>query len=99
MLRCGRVSGARLVLSGTGVLSPYDDVRSVRDAARAGLLRAVAAGATRPVLVLQPHARWPDADLVALLAALEVLYVVSLLLSSIPHLMVDLFIYIPGMEV
>lgn len=85
VLRCARVSGARLVLAGTGALSPYDDVRAVREAARAGLLRAAAAGSCRPVLVLQPHPRWPDADLVALLAALEVLYVVSLFALSVSH--------------
>ncbi|XP_030019581.2 putative aminopeptidase W07G4.4 [Manduca sexta] len=74
VLRCPLVSGARLVLSPTGPLTPYDDVRSVEEAARAGVRRAVAAGATRPALALRPHARWRRADLVALLAALEAFY-------------------------
>ncbi|CAH1641673.1 unnamed protein product [Spodoptera littoralis] len=75
LLQCARVSGARLVLAPTGPLGEYEDVRAVRDAARAGLARALAAGARRPALVLQPLPRWPDAPLVALLAALELLYV------------------------
>lgn len=79
MLRCERVSGGRLVAAPTGPLSEYDDVRSVYEAARAGVRRAAAAGATRPTLALLPHPRWPRAQFVALLGGLEALYVVSTL--------------------
>lgn len=41
--------------------------------------RAVAAGSLRPLVALQPHPAWPGAELVALLGALEALYVVSTL--------------------
>lgn len=75
VLRCPRVSGDRLVLSPTGPLTPYDDVRSVYEAARAGIKRAMAAGSKRPILALQPHPEWRNAELVALLGALEALYV------------------------
>ncbi|KAJ8715336.1 hypothetical protein PYW07_009818 [Mythimna separata] len=101
VVRCARVSGARLVLAGTGALSAYDDVRAVGEAARAGLLRAAAAGAARPVLVLQPHPRWPDADLVALLAALEVLYVPLQIRESFPeqaHRLSALGVYAEGLR-
>ncbi|CAH0597815.1 unnamed protein product [Chrysodeixis includens] len=85
LLRCGSVAGARLVLAPTGPLTPYHDVRSVGEAARAGLQRAMAAGARRPALVLQPHPLWPDADLVALLGALEALYVPLEVRESFPE--------------
>ena len=85
VLKCPRVSGGRLVLSPLGPLTPYDDVRSVAEAARAGLARALAAGATAPALALQPHARWPRADLVALLAALEALYVPLQIRETFPE--------------
>ncbi|XP_053619686.1 putative aminopeptidase W07G4.4 [Plodia interpunctella] len=75
VLKCERVSGQRLVLSPTGPLTDYDDVRSVGEAAAAGLRRAGEAGSRRPLLVLQQSPRWPRAPLVALLAALETLYV------------------------
>nr|XP_049705058.1 putative aminopeptidase W07G4.4 [Helicoverpa armigera]XP_049705059.1 putative aminopeptidase W07G4.4 [Helicoverpa armigera]XP_049705060.1 putative aminopeptidase W07G4.4 [Helicoverpa armigera] len=101
VLRCPRVSGHRLVLSPTGPLTAYDDVRAVGEAARAGVQRAAAAGATRPVLVLQPHPSWPDADLVALLAALEVLYVPLQIRESFPaqaHKLAELGVYGEGLR-
>ncbi|XP_060806931.1 putative aminopeptidase W07G4.4 isoform X1 [Amyelois transitella] len=85
VLSCGRVSGGRLVLSPTGPLTAYDDVRSVAEAALAGVRRAVAAGARRPLLVLQPSARWRRAPLVALLAALEALYVPLQIRETFPE--------------
>ncbi|XP_059062962.1 putative aminopeptidase W07G4.4 [Achroia grisella] len=75
VLQCKLVSSERLVLAPTGTLTAYDDVRSVYEAARAGVRRAASAGSRRPVLVLAPHPRWPRAELVALLGALEALYV------------------------
>ncbi|XP_063629570.1 putative aminopeptidase W07G4.4 isoform X2 [Cydia splendana] len=75
VLHCARVSGNRLVLSPTGPLTPYDDVRSVYEAALAGVRRAAEAGARRPVLAVPAAAAWPRAPLVALLGALEALYV------------------------
>lgn len=51
--------------------------RSLYEAARAGAVRAGAAGATRVVLALQPHPRFPRAELVVLLGALEAFYAVS----------------------
>ncbi|KAI8423377.1 hypothetical protein MSG28_014374 [Choristoneura fumiferana] len=59
VLSCPRVSGGRLVLSPTGPITPYDDVRSVYEAARAGIVRAAAAGARRPVLPLQVRESFP----------------------------------------
>ncbi|RVE52312.1 hypothetical protein evm_002950 [Chilo suppressalis] len=86
VVRCERVSGARLVLAPTGPLTPYDDVRSVSEAAYAGVKRALEAGARRPVLALQPHPRFPRAPLVALLAALEAAYCPLQSRESFPHL-------------
>ncbi|KAJ1674993.1 hypothetical protein EV182_002154 [Spiromyces aspiralis] len=79
------VSGGRLVLAPTDSLNDdTDDVRKIRDAVKAGIEKAIAAGSRRPVLFLpesppQPtelpdadYSRWVD---VALLAALGVSYV------------------------
>ncbi|CAG9794943.1 unnamed protein product [Diatraea saccharalis] len=86
VVQCPRVCGSRLVLTPTGPLTPYDDVRSVGEAARAGVKRALCAGARRPVLVLQPHPRWPRAPFVALLGALEAAYVPLQSRESFPAL-------------
>lgn len=101
LLQCARVSGARLVLAPTGALGEYEDVRAVRDAARAGMARALAAGARRPALVLQPLQRWPDAPLVALLAALEHLYVPLQVRETFPelgHKVTALGVYAEGLQ-
>ncbi|KAH9644618.1 hypothetical protein HF086_011787 [Spodoptera exigua] len=101
LLHCPRVSGARLVLAPTGELGEYEDVRAVRDAARAGVARALAAGARRPALVLQPLERWPDAPLVALLAALELLYVPLQIRETFPelaHKVTALGVYAEGLQ-
>lgn len=84
VLSCPRVSGGRLVLSPTGPLTAYDDVRSMYEAALAGTRRAVEAGGARPVLALQPHPLWHNAELVALLGALEALYVPLQVRESFP---------------
>ncbi|XP_059062971.1 putative aminopeptidase W07G4.4 [Achroia grisella] len=90
VLRCTLVSSGRLVLSPIGSLTAYDDVRSVYEAARAGVRRAAAAGSRRPVLVLAPHPRWPRAELVALLGALEALYVPLQIRESFPDQVIQL---------
>ncbi|XP_049880497.1 putative aminopeptidase W07G4.4 isoform X2 [Pectinophora gossypiella] len=84
VVRCSRVCGARLVLSAAGELGPYDDVRSLGEAMRAGVGRAAALGAGRVVVALQPHPRFPRAPLVMLLAALEALYVPLQIRESFP---------------
>ncbi|KAI8423375.1 hypothetical protein MSG28_014374 [Choristoneura fumiferana] len=99
VLSCPRVSGGRLVLSPTGPITPYDDVRSVYEAARAGIVRAAAAGARRPVLVLRPGAAWKRAALVTLLGALEALYVPLQVRESFPaqaHRLAALGVYGEG---
>lgn len=57
----------------------YDDVRSFAEAADKGMKRLLKTGAKKPVLVLLESARFPNAELVTLIGALRVLYVVSLL--------------------
>ncbi|KAJ1953748.1 hypothetical protein EC988_002814, partial [Linderina pennispora] len=82
----GAVGGNRLVLSPTGSLNDdTDDVRKIGEAAKAGIMRAIEAGAKRPALVLAQAPPSPaeaplDADYsrwieVALLGALEASYV------------------------
>ncbi|XP_052752883.1 putative aminopeptidase W07G4.4 isoform X2 [Galleria mellonella] len=90
LLQCPAVAGGRLVLAPTGPLTAYDDVRSVYEAARGGVRRAAAAGARRPALALAPHPRWPRAPLVALLGALEALYVPLQIRESFPERAVKL---------
>ncbi|KAJ0170731.1 hypothetical protein K1T71_013503 [Dendrolimus kikuchii] len=101
VLRCPRVSGNRLVISPTGPITPYDDVRSIYEAARAGIERAHAAGSARPVLLVQPHPKWRQADLVALLGALEALYVPLQIRETFPdqaHKIEALGVYSEGVK-
>jgi leucyl aminopeptidase len=72
---CDYVSGGRLVLTSTGNITPYHDVKVVRDAARKGVLRALEAGAKKPLVVVQNVVDFPDGQLVAVLGALEALYI------------------------
>ncbi|XP_017770642.1 PREDICTED: putative aminopeptidase W07G4.4 [Nicrophorus vespilloides] len=66
----------RIVLSSAGPLDPdYDDVRSFRDAAYKGVKRALKAGVKKPLIHLQGHPDYEDAELVTLLGALEALHV------------------------
>ncbi|CAG4930281.1 unnamed protein product [Parnassius apollo] len=95
LVQCPLVAGNRLIISPTGPLTPYDDVRSVYEAGRAGVRRAVAAGARRPVLALQAlrpadlglevDGDWSRSELVALLAALEALYIPLEVRESYPE--------------
>ncbi|XP_037303129.1 putative aminopeptidase W07G4.4 [Manduca sexta] len=72
---CDYVSGGRLILAPTGKITPYHDARVVKDAALKGLIRALEAGAKKPLLVVQNIVYFPDCQLVAILGALEALYV------------------------
>ncbi|CAG9790550.1 unnamed protein product [Diatraea saccharalis] len=72
---CEYVSGGRLVLSPTGNITAYHDVRVVKEAAKKGVLRALDAGARNPLLVVQNVVDFPDGQLVGVLGALEALYV------------------------
>ncbi|XP_063825683.1 putative aminopeptidase W07G4.4 isoform X2 [Ostrinia nubilalis] len=72
---------------------------SMYEAARDGVRRAAAAGARRPALALLPHPRWPRAQLVALLGALEALYVPLQIRESFPeqaHALAALGVYAEG---
>jgi len=68
----------RLVYSPTGPLDrDYDDLRRFTDAGAAGVKRAVAAGAKRPLVVVEgelPGGNKEEAELAALLGALQALY-------------------------
>ncbi len=67
--------GRRLVMAPFGALSgDFDDVRSIGEAAAAGVARARDAGATRPLMVLVGAAAWPSSEAVALLGALGALW-------------------------
>ena len=69
----------RLVYSPTGPLDrDYDDVRRFSDAATAGMKRALAAGARKPLLMVEgnlPGQKGEEAALAGLLGALAALYV------------------------
>jgi hypothetical protein len=67
----------RIIYSPMGELSDFDDVRAYAEAAKKCIKRALKAGAKAPVLCLPKTSRYQHADLVALLGALQELYVVS----------------------
>jgi len=72
----GEVPSRRLVYSPTGPLDrDQDDVRSIADAAEAGIKRALGAGSKKPLLVRPVDTVFADADLCALLGALHAVYV------------------------
>ncbi|XP_004922257.1 putative aminopeptidase W07G4.4 [Bombyx mandarina] len=73
--QCDYVSGGRIILAPTGKITPYHDARVVKEAAYKGMTRALDAGAKRPLLVVQNVVDFPDGQLVAILGALEALYV------------------------
>ncbi|CAH1154254.1 unnamed protein product [Phaedon cochleariae] len=65
----------RVVYSPTGPIDDdYGDVRSFKDSAKAAVKRALKAGIRRPLLVLEGHPRFEQAELVTLLGVLEALY-------------------------
>jgi hypothetical protein len=65
----------RIIYSPMGELSDFDDVRAYAEAAKKCIKRALKAGAKAPVLCLPKTSRYQHADLVALLGALQELYV------------------------
>lgn len=71
---CDYVTGGRLVISPTGKITPYNDVRVVKEAARKGVERALDAGMKKPLLIVQSAVDFPDGQLVCILGALEALY-------------------------
>ncbi|MET0339870.1 MAG: leucyl aminopeptidase family protein [Polyangiales bacterium] len=76
LIAAADVAGGRFVFAPTGPIDrAYDDVRRVGDAARAGVARAKAAGARRPLLLVTGAERFPNAHAVALLGALAGLWV------------------------
>ncbi|XP_044271460.1 putative aminopeptidase W07G4.4 [Tribolium madens] len=65
----------RLVHSPTGKIDPdYDDVRVLKNAALKGMKRALKAGISKPLLVVE-ETRFENGELVTLLGALEAVYV------------------------
>ncbi|CAH2083449.1 unnamed protein product [Euphydryas editha] len=72
---CDYVSGGRLILSPTGAITPYHDVKVIKEAAKKGMTRALDAGMKKPLLVVENVVDFPDAQLVCILGALEALYV------------------------
>jgi len=75
----------KIVFSGTGSLkSDYDDVRSYAQAAKAGIKRAIASGSKAPLLFYNAT-RFPQAEIVALLGALEALYVPLEVREQVPE--------------
>ncbi|XP_076849946.1 putative aminopeptidase W07G4.4 [Brachyhypopomus gauderio] len=82
----------RLVYAPTGPVNrDYDDVRRFSEAAANGIKRAMKAGMQRPLLVCPPHNNYEKSTLVAVLGALQALYMplelreVKLSLQSSPH--------------
>lgn len=71
---CEYVSGERLILAPTGKITPYNDAKVIRDAAKKGMQRALDAGVKKPLLIVQNVCDFPDAQLVCILGALEALY-------------------------
>ncbi|KAJ8286176.1 hypothetical protein GJAV_G00035390 [Gymnothorax javanicus] len=75
LLKVTDLPGDRLVYACTGPVNrDYDDVRRFSDAAGKGIQRAMKAGMKRPLLVCPPHSAYQNGPLVALLGALQVLY-------------------------
>lgn len=66
----------RLVFAPTGPLNrDYDDVRRFYDAAMDGVNRAIDAGCKNPLLVVPADTRYPCAQLVAALGAMQAAYI------------------------
>uniref|UniRef100_A0A3B1IP95 Zgc:152830 n=1 Tax=Astyanax mexicanus TaxID=7994 RepID=A0A3B1IP95_ASTMX len=75
VLKVPQLPGNRLVFAPTGPVNrDYDDVRRFSDAAANGIKRALKAGMQRPLLVCSQHSSYENSTLVAVLGALQVLY-------------------------
>eukprot|EP00057_Strongylocentrotus_purpuratus_P003119 XP_003725966.2 PREDICTED: putative aminopeptidase W07G4.4 [Strongylocentrotus purpuratus] len=81
------VSGyRRVVFSPTGPINrDYDDHRNFADAAGAGIKRAIAAGMTRPLLIVCPSPGYPNSVLAAALGALQAAYVPLEIREDVPE--------------
>ncbi|XP_045473795.1 putative aminopeptidase W07G4.4 isoform X1 [Harmonia axyridis] len=66
----------RLIYSPVGCVDEdYDDVRCFRKAANIGIRRAIKAGVTKPMVILQNHPQFNNGSLITLVGVLEGLYV------------------------
>ncbi|GBP50032.1 Putative aminopeptidase W07G4.4 [Eumeta japonica] len=72
---CDYVSGGRLVVSPIKEIGPYHDARIIYEASKKGIQRALDAGIRRPLLIVQENVNFSNSQLVAILGALEALYV------------------------
>ena len=64
----------KLIFSGTGNSNnDWDDVRNFADAAKAGMVKALNSGSKKPLLFFNAK-KYPQADMVTILGALEALY-------------------------
>lgn len=72
---CDYVSGGRLVLAPTGKITPYHDVKVIKEAAKKGMTRALDAGMKKPLLVVENVVKFPDSQMVCILGALEAFYI------------------------
>ena len=65
----------KLIFSGTGSLeNDWDDIRSFAHASKSGMKKAIASGSKKPLLIVNAN-KYLHADMVAILGALEALYV------------------------
>ncbi|XP_054258712.1 putative aminopeptidase W07G4.4 [Macrosteles quadrilineatus] len=71
------IPAGRLVYAPVGPLTDYHDVRSYGEAAKKAIEKALKANIKAPLLILHPNSnpKFPHAELVTLLGALEALYV------------------------
>ena len=71
------IPARRVVYSPTGEIDEdFDDVRVIKTATAKALERVLQANIKRPLLVLQEHDSFENAEIVSVLGALEALYVV-----------------------
>jgi leucyl aminopeptidase len=80
------VPGKRLIYSPTGVINrDFDDVRRYADAASAGVKKALSVGSKAPLIAAFGSKQYRQANLVTLLAALEVTYVPLQVREDVPE--------------
>lgn len=80
VLPVDNIAGGRLIHASTGKIDPdYDDVRIFKDTAYKAIKRALSAGVTKPIIVVEKYEPFKNCELVTLLGALEALYVVSII--------------------
>ncbi|XP_044734564.1 putative aminopeptidase W07G4.4 [Chrysoperla carnea] len=76
ILPVDNIAGGRLIHASTGKIDPdYDDVRIFKDTAYKAIKRALSAGVTKPIIVVDKYEPFKNCELVTLLGALEALYV------------------------